>query len=1507
MRNRVLFVFMLLLVVGVGFSQVNYTANNQVTPYAGAYRAGVNPGYYGGNWNNFDLTDLSAGNAALNIKGAGVRAIRGTLPESLGLDWGYDSWVPMYEYYDALGVKDNTLVVGVAHPDHRDPVDYCPDDPVQSEMFANLYEPIWDGGANGTPVNDNNYMAKYVYDLVTTVGDHVKFWEVWNEPGFDLTHSKSGLQPGQPGNWYENDPDPCDIILRAPIQHYIRTLRITYEVVKTLSPDDYVVLSGIGTDAFLDALMRNTDNPNGGQVTPEFPYKSGAYFDVVGFHAYPSIDGSTKHWDNNTQQMVYTRHSDGAIEGFDNRVEQRKNLLAGYGYDGITYPKKLLIATEMDVPRLPFGDAFGSDELQKNYIMKAVADATRIGLLQTHVWQLAERTTAAEATGSFDVMGFYKNINNTTPGNEEILPQGIAHSTAAKLLEGTTFSQAETDALNLPQGVKGGAFQRPDGSFVYMLWARTQTDMSEEASATYSFPASYGASMMARYWDFSETNATATISSQNINLTGTPIFFTHPENVGSLTLNCPAGAAIYVPAPESDGGAVVTWTEPTASTTCPGGVSLTNSGGASGDFFPFGNTVVSYTATDECGNTKHCATRISVGSTGGVNATCHTSLWGFYFIGQMDGHKYFASADQYTYQEAVAKAASYGGKLLSIETQKENDFFLYKFGDVAYIGLSDATSEGNLEWASGAPVDFMAPIESCTWCQANNETNDFAMYHPWNANWSFTDGTVPHSFILELDCAALSGASNLTINSFPANIQEQAASGMNVSWDEPTAGTTCSDGIVNINQIAGPDNGSYFAATGEPVTITYSFSDNCDNTSTLSFTVTVNPQNVNTGNCPDNISGFTFLGEYNGHKYFLSEDENTWLENNNMAQANGGYLLQIDDADENSFIQNHISEMVHIGLTDRQSEGNLVWDHDGQSPVYSNLSDCDWCGLNDAAHDYGLMLFWDGKWSFDKVNVARKMIMELDCQATNNTSLTVTCPDDIHVNAGGGTVVTWVEPTATTSCNPDNIHITQVAGPANGSYFSVDNQPVMISYSINDDCGNQEECNFNVTVEPAFSGCPNSYPDFTLLGQYNGHKYFVSSVERTWLENESLAETNGGYLAVINDAAENTFLKDNISEMLHIGLNDQGSEGNLEWINGNALAYSNLSDCDWCGLNDSQRDFGLIDFWDGKWSFDTEVIKRKMIMEVDCQTSDLVVSCPDDILLEASGATIVTWNEPTAATTCSNSDITITQTAGPVNGSYFEPDNMPVTITYVLTDACGNSETCSFTVTVSNSNISCPTSLAGYQFLGTFGGHNYFVSDNKESWSAASQLAVAVGGQLAIINSEAENEFLRTHINSYSFIGLSDANVEGELVWQDGNNLTINKLEDGNDQDRDYAMMNFWNGNWSLVNQWVEKNYIVELSCSSSQPTPLMASAKMELPKTLYPNPAEDILFLEMISLEEQPVTFAIYDVLGKEVLHQEKLMQKGMETIQFDVHNLESGVYYLRLSSGEVLQFMKN
>ena len=241
-----------LLISGLSLSllaQVNFTANTLNKPYTGDFRAAMNLGYYPP-FLEEQLAVLSAGSRELGVEGIGVKSLRPVIPDNFTEVWGFNFRVNTLKQYQTLGIQENTTIVGFPADWHRESTKYpCPNGgEVQSELFSNLYTDIWDNGANGTPYNDNNYYAAYLYKTVQLYKPYVKFWEIWNEPGFDFTGQKGWRQAGDPtGNWWDKNPDPCDYKLRAPIFHFNRILHISYEIIKTLDLDAYVVLSGVGS------------------------------------------------------------------------------------------------------------------------------------------------------------------------------------------------------------------------------------------------------------------------------------------------------------------------------------------------------------------------------------------------------------------------------------------------------------------------------------------------------------------------------------------------------------------------------------------------------------------------------------------------------------------------------------------------------------------------------------------------------------------------------------------------------------------------------------------------------------------------------------------------------------------------------------------------------------------------------------------------------------------------------------------------------------------------------------------------------------------------------------------------------------------------------------------------------------------------------------------------------------------------------------------------------------
>lgn len=89
-----------------------------------------------------------------------------------------------------------------------------------------------------------------------------------------------------------------------------------------------------------------------------------------------------------------------------------------------------------------------------------------------------------------------------------------------------------------------------------------------------------------------------------------------------------------------------------------------------------------------------------------------------------------------------------------------------------------------------------------------------------------------------------------------------------------------------------------------------------------------------------------------------------------------------------------------------------------------------------------------------------------------------------------------------------------------------------------------------------------------VLHVHNGHQYLVSNVAMTQPEAVAFAQSVGGYLVSINDAAENQWISQTfltaapaasqvIASALWIGLSDAAVEGTFVWASGEAVTFTN--------------------------------------------------------------------------------------------------------------------------------------------------------------------------------------------------------------------------------------------------------------------------------------------------------------------------------------------------------------
>jgi hypothetical protein len=220
---------------------------------------------------------------------------------------------------------------------------------------------------------------------------------------------------------------------------------------------------------------------------------------------------------------VYERHSDRAVEGHLLYKHNFDSILKVNGYNGITYPKKVFIVTETGMSRVMDNDNVGGVDIQRNYLMKCHVKTQMDGQIKQTYWY--QTGDGLDSTYHWDAFGLFKYFGASMPYTATPSDQGWGMKTESALLYGKTYDGVQTAALSLPVTIDGGAFRDSAGNYTYVLWAKTTTDLSESASATYSFPA--GTDSLVRYeWDWSETKATTTISPNSVPLSAIPSFFT---------------------------------------------------------------------------------------------------------------------------------------------------------------------------------------------------------------------------------------------------------------------------------------------------------------------------------------------------------------------------------------------------------------------------------------------------------------------------------------------------------------------------------------------------------------------------------------------------------------------------------------------------------------------------------------------------------------------------------------------------------------------------------------------------------------------------------------------------------------------------------------------------------------------------------------------------------------------------------------------------------------------
>lgn len=111
------------------------------------------------------------------------------------------------------------------------------------------------------------------------------------------------------------------------------------------------------------------------------------------------------------------------------------------------------------------------------------------------------------------------------------------------------------------------------------------------------------------------------------------------------------------------------------------------------------------------------------------------------------------------------------------------------------------------------------------------------------------------------------------------------------------------------------------------------------------------------------------------------------------------------------------------------------------------------------------------------------------------------------------------------------------------------------------DVGNLAKKSFDVIIEKHWAD-----PDlFKFIGSFGGHYYYISLIQRTWVQAEMICREAGGYLAAISSAEENTFLFEGRGREENVWIGVRFTKEDDKWVvshwsNGEPIDFKNFGD-----------------------------------------------------------------------------------------------------------------------------------------------------------------------------------------------------------------------------------------------------------------------------------------------------------------------------------------------------------
>ena len=728
-------------------------------------------------------------------------------------------------------------------------------------------------------------------------------------------------------------------------------------------------------------------------------------------------------------------------------------------------------------------------------------------------------------------------------------------------------------------------------------------------------------------------------------------------------------------------------------------VTLTQTDGtgfSNGDEFPVGVTSQSYEAEDTDGNKAFCNFTVTVNDTENPVITCPADV--------VHATPANACADFVTYPNATATDNCSVSTIFRVSGPQSGDLFRNPSTSVVTMRARDAA--GNVADCSFnvSLVDDVPPTLNCpasiiqasdpntcdaTVTYATPATSDNCETPTLTRVSGLASGAIfPANMTSGITYQAEDAAGNTVTCSFsitvndatpptitcPANIVQANDPGVceaTVTYTAPVTADNCSN--ETLARISGLASGSAFPAN-EVATVIFEATDGAGNTATCSFTVTVNDTTAPSITCPTNIQVDNDQGvceavvSYNAPITSDNCTGETAARIGGLASgeafpvATTTITYEVTDVAGNTAQCSFDVTVSDTLLPTISCPANIVQANDlgvcEAVVTYATPTTTDACGGETAVRTAGL-----ASGSAFPSNVTTTVTYEVTDLAGNTTSCsftitvndtlapTIICPANIvQANDPGvcEAVVTYNLPTTSDNCSGQTL--AHISGKASGETCAVGSTSTVV-YEVTDVAGNTADCSFTIAVNDSTAPviiCPSNISVDNRLDQCDALVTYSDPTTSDNCPGETLARIGGLF-------SGSAFPANETSTVIYEATDAAGNTSV-------------------CSFTITVSDTTL----------------PSITCPADISVSNDVGVCGAEVTYPLTASDNCTFN-------VAQIDLT-TLTSG---------DTYPVGVTdqaYEVTDASGNTATCSFTITVTDDEpitITCPGTLVRNTDAGT--------------------------------------------------------------------------------------------------------------------------------------------------------------------------------------------------------------